>query len=456
MPITPIQNSQEFTNLLSAKDGYIMIDFYADWCGPCKVMMPVYENLALEPNVDHVTFTKINRDENEDILSQYGFQFPTIPRFYLCKVENGSITEAYDFGGTQSKSSLLEKILEKAPHTESKVQKNEKKDSNHSKKRVAIIGAGPAGLTSAIYTSRAQLEVTVFTGLQPGGQLTTTTEIENFPGAWSEETKLGTDGTLLVTIMQKQAQHFGAHFEMEIVTGVQKDSNGELIVTLEGDRKRIFDAVIIASGASPRYLGIAGEEALVGKGYHSCATCDGFFYRGKKVIVVGGGDSAMEDAMFLTRFAQKVYIINRTEKYKASKIMLERAQNNEKIEFIPNTVIPRFLISESGSVRGVVLENTITNEQKDFEIDGVFVAIGHEPNSQFAPNILDKDNLGYLVPQWRVSPDMRVSTFDTATKISGLFVAGDIEDSTYRQAITAAGDGCKAAIDCERWLESQD
>jgi thioredoxin reductase (NADPH) len=256
--------------------------------------------------------------------------------------------------------------------------------------------------------------------------------------------------------MQKQAQHFGAHFEMEIVTGVQKDSNGELIVTLEGDRKRIFDAVIIASGASPRYLGIAGEEALVGKGYHSCATCDGFFYRGKKVIVVGGGDSAMEDAMFLTRFAQKVYIINRTEKYKASKIMLERAQNNEKIEFIPNTVIPQFLISDSGSVRGVVLENTITKESKDFEIDGVFVAIGHEPNSQFAPNILDKDNLGYLVPQWRVSPDMRVSTFDTATKISGLFVAGDIEDSTYRQAITAAGDGCKAAIDCERWLESQD
>jgi thioredoxin reductase (NADPH) len=456
MPITPIQNSQEFTNLLSAKDGYIMIDFYADWCGPCKVMMPVYENLALEPSVDHITFTKINRDENEDILSQNGFQFPTIPRFYLCKVENGSIAEAYDFGGTQSKTSLLEKILEKAPHTESKDQKNEKKDPNHSKKRVAIIGAGPAGLTSAIYTSRAQLEVTVFTGLQPGGQLTTTTEIENFPGAWSEETKLGTDGTLLVTTMQKQAQHFGAHFEMEIVTGVQKDSNGELIVTLEGDRKRIFDAIIIASGASPRYLGIAGEEALVGKGYHSCATCDGFFYRGKKVIVVGGGDSAMEDAMFLTRFAQKVYIINRTEKYKASKIMLERAQNNEKIEFIPNTVIPRFLISDSGSVRGVVLENTITNEQKDFEIDGVFVAIGHKPNSQFAPNILDKDNLGYLVPQWRVSPDMRVSTFDTATKISGLFVAGDIEDSTYRQAITAAGDGCKAAIDCERWLESQD
>jgi thioredoxin reductase (NADPH) len=322
---------------------------------------------------------------------------------------------------------------------------------NQKKQKVAIIGSGPAGLTAAIYTSRAELDTTIYTGMQPGGQLTTTTEIENFPG-FPE----GIMGPELMDNMQKQAERFGAKVVLAEVQGIEvhdertpldepktpieKGEGCFVVKTTAGQEE--FDAVIVASGASARYLGLPGEEKYVGRGYHSCATCDGFFYRGKTIAVIGGGDSAMEEANFLTKFAEKVYIIHRREEFRASKIMLERAKNNPKIEFVLNEVITDFIGEDK--VEGVKLENTQTGEKRDFALDGVFVAIGHIPNSSFVQGLLGMDEAGYLKPESR-----------TMSEVEGIFIAGDIEDKVYRQAITAAGDGCRAAMDCEKWLESR-
>jgi thioredoxin reductase (NADPH) len=522
--------------------------------------------------------------------------------------------------------------------------------------KIAIIGSGPSGLTAGIYTSRANLDTTIYLGLQPGGQLTTTTEIENFPGAWSNETKEGMMGPDLMTLMQQQAEHFGAVSILDEIKSIEVaiskptilfathnpskvermrkflgnqsvnlkspvelnlesfevDENGETemenaqlkaeaffnkynIVSIaldsglyfegvdeseqpgrhiqriagagmgEDDEKRFelmtnhyinlakkyggsvrgyfldayslfngkehvagvakryfvlrdqqfhkdvhfpiaclytvngkpvkdltneeeyefvkpamdcvnhilnqylftlkpklkistsgtseeFDAVIIASGASAKYIGLEGEEKYIGKGYHSCATCDGFFYRKKTICVVGGGDSAMEEANFLTKFADKVYLIHRSESFRASKIMVDRAKANPKIEFVMNTKVTKFIGEEK--VEGVVLENTKDGSTRDLKLDGVFVAIGHTPNTGFVGNLLDKDDAGYLVSQGQKDADDRTSKFLTAAQVPGIFIAGDVEDKIYRQAITAAGNGCKAAIDCERWLES--
>jgi thioredoxin reductase (NADPH) len=303
-------------------------------------------------------------------------------------------------------------------------------------KKIAIIGSGPSGLTAAIYTARASLETKVFTGIQPGGQLTTTTEIENFPGFID-----GIMGPDLMENMQKQAERFGAKVEFAQVENITLNPEGKrFTVTTDGGSEE-FDAVIVTSGASAKYLGLPGEEAWVGKGYHSCATCDGFFYRGKEIAVVGGGDSAMEEASFLTKFASKVYLIHRSEAFRASKIMIDRAQANEKIEFVLNTSISEFIIKDD-KFAGVVLSNTKDGSTKNLPLDGVFVAIGHIPNSQFAKGLLSMDDVGYLRPKTR-----------TMSELEGIFIAGDVEDQVYRQAITAAGQGCKAAMDAEKWLE---
>jgi thioredoxin reductase (NADPH) len=305
-------------------------------------------------------------------------------------------------------------------------------------KSVAIIGSGPSGLTAAIYTSRANLKTTVFSGIQPGGQLTTTTEIENFPGFVD-----GIMGPELMENMQKQAERFGSDVQFAEVRGIKLNKEeGKKKFTVQADTGDVdFDAVIVASGATARYLGLPGEEAWVGKGYHSCATCDGFFYRGKEIAVVGGGDSAMEEAQFLTKFATKVYLIHRNDNFRASKIMLDRAQANDKIEFITHSQIKEF-ITEGEDFKGVKLENTQTGEMKDLALSAVFVAIGHIPNSSFAKGLLTMDQVGYLQPKTL-----------TMSEVEGIFIAGDVEDQRYRQAITAAGEGCKAAMDCEKWLE---
>lgn len=321
-------------------------------------------------------------------------------------------------------------------------------------KKIAIIGSGPAGYTAAIYTSRANIETTIYTGMQMGGQLTTTTEIENFPGFEN-----GIDGGQLVENMQKQAVRFGAKIMMSSVQNIIIEGDSFKIEATNGENN--FDAVIIASGATAKYLGIAGEEKYIGKGYHSCATCDGFFYRGKEIIVVGGGDSAMEEANFLTNFATKVYILNRSETFKASPIMLDRAKNNPKIEFILNSEIAEF--KGEDKVEKVVIKNNLTGKKTEMDIPGVFVAIGHIPNTNFVPEKIEKDQLGYLIAssqkfslmqQMNEAEQKLARKYSTITQIPGIFVAGDVTDHHYRQAITAAGMGCKAAMDAQKWLEN--
>jgi len=301
---------------------------------------------------------------------------------------------------------------------------------------VMIVGTGCAGLTAAIYTARASLSPLVLEGRLPGGQLTTTTAVENFPG-FPE----GIDGPELIARMHQQAEKFGARFRYGVVEDFQPGTNGQphrLLVDGEWTECR---ALIIASGASPRYLGLEGESALIGRGLTSCATCDGAFYRDVPVCVVGGGDSACEEATFLTRFASKVYLIHRRDTLRASKIMADRALSHPKIEPVWNTVITAFRTSSAGEVSGVALRNVRTGAESELAVQCVFVAIGHVPNTVPFRKHLHTDQNGYLI-----------QTVGTATNIPGVFAAGDVADHVYRQAVTAAGQGCAAAIEAERWL----
>lgn len=301
---------------------------------------------------------------------------------------------------------------------------------------VLIIGGGPAGFTAGIYASRANFSVLILEGPQPGGQLTTTTEVENYPGF-----PKGIMGPQLMNDMREQAKRFGTETKYDSVTSVE----------LSGDVKKVFvgetlyeaKTVIIATGASARYLGIESEERLKGRGVSACATCDGFFFSGKVVAVVGGGDSAMEEANFLTKFATKVYILNRSTDFKASKIMLERAQANKKIEFITDVSVDEVLGEDS--VTGIKLKNTVNGKFSTIDVDGMFLAIGHVPNVDLFKGILSVDDYGYLKTQ---APSMK-------TEIEGVFAAGDVQDPIYQQGISAAGSGCIAALDAQHYLESK-
>ncbi|MEE2822183.1 MAG: thioredoxin-disulfide reductase [Acidobacteriota bacterium] len=304
--------------------------------------------------------------------------------------------------------------------------------------RVIILGSGCAGSTAAIYTARADLHPLVFEGHEPGGQLSMTTDVGNYPG-FPE----GIQGPDLVDRMKQQAERFGAQYSMEVVEHVDVSRRPFDVTTNQNN----YDAesLIIASGASARLLGLPSERELIGHGVSTCATCDGYFFRDQEIVVVGGGDTSMEEAIFLTKFAKKVVVIHRRNELRASKIMAGRALNHPKIEFVWNSVVTEILDPKEKKVEAVRLKNIETDQEKTLSVTGVFIAIGHEPNTKPFAGQLDMNDQGYLIVQ-----------DGSKTSVEGIFAAGDVHDHTYRQAITAAGAGCKAAIDAEKFLEEQE
>jgi thioredoxin reductase (NADPH) len=311
---------------------------------------------------------------------------------------------------------------------------------NHHK--VAIIGAGPAGFTAALYNGRANLAPVVFEGMQPGGQLTITTEVENYPGF-----EHGIQGPMLMDIMRKQAHRFGAKSIYKEI--IEVDFTRRPFILKTYDEVHTADAVIIATGASAKLIGIQSEKDYMGYGVSACATCDGFFFKNQRVLVVGGGDTAMEEANYLTKFASEVYIVHRREEFRASKIMFERAKKNPKIKWLTNKIIHEIHGKQDNGrklMTGVTLQDTRDLSIEQLEADGLFIAIGHNPNTDIFKGKIRMDEVGYIVVQPGTS----------YTNIPGIFAAGDVTDKVYRQAVTAAGMGCIAAIDCERWLESEE
>jgi len=308
------------------------------------------------------------------------------------------------------------------------------------KERVIIIGSGPAGLTAAIYTGRAQLNPLVIAGTQIGGQIAITHEVENYPGFWSEE-KTPT-GPELVEVMQKQAEHFGARFEYDEVVEVDFSKGAPFYIKTYGNEYEA-DGVIVTAGASPRHLGIPGEEEFIGRGVSYCGTCDGFFFRGNDVVVVGGGDSAMEEGIFLTKFAKKVEVIHRRDELRAGTSLQNRAFANEKISFVWDTVIEE--IQGNGVVQGIQTKNIKTGETQKLNTDGVFIFIGHYPNSKFLVGQLAMDEEGYVITDERYR-----------TSVSGVYAAGEIQDSHFRQIATSVGQGTGAAMELEKWLAAQE
>lgn len=306
------------------------------------------------------------------------------------------------------------------------------------KAKVVIVGSGPAGYTAAIYAARANLEPVLISGPQPGGQLTITTDVENYPGF-----PQGVMGPEMMQLFRDQAERFGTRFVEGMVTSVDLGRRPFLVDVDEGREFWQAESLILATGASARWLGVPGEQDHWGRGVSACATCDGFFFKDQEVVVVGGGDTAMEEALFLTKFASRVTVIHRREELRASKIMQEKARNNPKISFMWNSVVSRVLGDEKG-VTGVVVKNLHSGEEAELKCNGFFVAIGHDPNTKIVKGQLPLDEAGYILTR----------PGSTYTEVPGVFACGDATDKVYRQAITAAGTGCMAAIDAERWLEN--
>jgi len=312
-------------------------------------------------------------------------------------------------------------------------------DNHH---KIIIIGSGPAGFTAALYNARANLKPVIFEGMQPGGQLTITTDVENYPGF-----EHGIQGPALMDVMRNQAHRFGAESIYKEITEV--DFSKRPFVLKSYNDVYTADAVIVATGASAKLLGLESEKKFMGYGVSACATCDGFFFKNQKVLVIGGGDTAMEEATYLTNHASEVNIIHRRDGFRASSIMLNRAQKNPKIKFMLNKTIKEVIGVEQNGIKrmtGVLLEDTRDHSTEELKADGLFIGIGHQPNTAIFKGQLDMDEVGYL----------KVKHGSTYTNIEGVFAAGDVSDSKYRQAVTAAGTGCMAALDAERWLEAQE
>lgn len=309
--------------------------------------------------------------------------------------------------------------------------------NSENERNVIIIGSGPAGLTAALYAARANLKPLVLEGIQPGGQLTITTDVENFPGFPD-----GILGPELMDKMRQQASRFGAECKYETVTEVDFSARPFSVKTESGTYSG--GTVIISTGASALFLDIPGEKEYMGRGVSACATCDGFFFADQELVVVGGGDTAMEEATFLTKFAKKVHVVHRRDELRASKTMQDRAMKNDKIEFIWDSAVDE-IVGDDNGVTGVKLRNVKSGKQTDFPVQGVFLAIGHIPNTGIFKGQVDMNDVGYV----------NVNNGSTQTNVEGVFAAGDVADHVYRQAITAAGTGCMAAMDAERWLESQ-
>lgn len=306
---------------------------------------------------------------------------------------------------------------------------------NNNVENVVIIGGGPAGLTAALYTSRAQLSPILIEGPEPGGQLTTTTEVENFPGF--SDGILGPD---LINNIHKQAEKFGTRYKSGVVTKVEKQDN---LITINVDNEIIKTrSIIISTGASAKLLGLESEKLLMGRGLSTCATCDGFFYRDQEIAVIGGGDSACEEAFFLTRFASKVYLIHRRDSFKASKAMQEKVFQNDKIEIVYNSIVEDFLGTDK--LESIKIKNVLDDSTSELTVSGAFVAIGHTPNTELIKDLVECDENGYIITN---SPSSK-------TNSEGIFACGDVQDTTYKQAITAAGSGCVAALDAEHYLSN--
>lgn len=305
-------------------------------------------------------------------------------------------------------------------------------------KKVVIIGSGPAGYTAAIYAARAMLDPLMITGQFYGGQLMTTTDVENFPGYVD-----GIMGPKLMEDLHNQAERFGTTFEVSDVKTIDTKQT-PFVINTDNGKQIEADAIIISTGARAIWLGLEGEEKLRSNGVSTCATCDGAFYKGSDLILVGGGDSAMEEAVFLTRYANKVTIIHRREEFRASKIMLDRAKGNDKIEFIVNTRVEKWLTDDKGALTGAKIVNTVDGTESEINCQGAFIAIGHKPTTDFLNNQIELDNNGYILHKEH-----------TMTSVPGIFACGDVVDTRYKQAITAAGQGCQAAIDCTQWLEEK-
>ena len=327
--------------------------------------------------------------------------------------------------------------MEQAGSTTGTAEKRDKQPQHH---RVVILGSGPAGLTAAIYAARANLKPLVVAGNEPGGQLTITTEVENYPGYAD-----GVQGPEMMEHFRKQAERFDTQFKTGNVAEVEL-SQRPFTLRLESGDVLTCDALIVSTGASARWLGLDSETRLRNRGVSACATCDGFFFREKPLAVIGGGDTAIEEASFLTNFATKVTVVHRRDELRASKVMQQRAFKNDKIEFLWNSVVTEVLGAEDTGVTGVKVRNVESGEESTLAVDGMFVAIGHVPNTQIFQGKLDMDELGYI----------KVTPGSTHSSVEGVFVSGDAADPVYRQAVTAAGTGCMAAIDAERWLAARE